>query len=597
MLAVSKAAAAKLSAAQTAAAAAIAGRERHGDGGAEVLAGGAGLERHEARRHIKTAAVIEASPAVRDAVESGRVSKANARRLADAIEQTGAQVVESDAELLANAESMSPDQFASRVRRWTADHQDDGGEAQYRRLQARRSVRVFDGDDGMMHLRGEFDPVTGTRIANRLRAQARRFLNADKQANKRAAKQPADGHSGRRSFDQCMADALDNLTAAGSNAAAAPTTNSRSAGRSAGRGTGSSGSRSTSSNSRNTSSSDGTGRLIGSSSASDSSNGGNGSGDGSNANSSGSSDGGNASPGGTGNTGTSSAYDSSDSGNGSGDDDGSGDSGTGRDNGIGGSGDSDGDSDSGTGGNDSTGRDGGDSSTGDSSTGRDGGDIGGGGGGCGGGRPFADICVVARVDDATGELIAELPDGTRLPDAVLDELACNAKITGAIFDRTGKAIWRTQSRRTVTEAQWQLLIAKWGGCFHCGANPGICQGHHIDPASRGGPTKLDNLVPACWECHHRIHHHGWWIRKSPDGNHTLHPPDGVNYGPARAPEQAPLFKPAAEQAPDPLPPPHPATDHGPPAVSGPAAARAALQRARAAANTTKPTSNQRSPAA
>ncbi|MCY4663315.1 MAG: HNH endonuclease [Acidimicrobiaceae bacterium] len=164
--------------------------------------------------------------------------------------------------------------------------------------------------------------------------------------------------------------------------------------------------------------------------------------------------------------------------------------------------------------------------------------------GAGGGKPFADICVVAHVDDATGELIAELPDGERLPKAVLEQLSCNAKLTGAVYDRKGKPIWRTQSRRTVTEAQWQLLIAKWGGCFHCGANPGICQGHHIEPASRGGPTKLDNLVPACWSCHHRIHHHNWQIHKHPDGWHTLHPPDRMSYGPAHAPEAPPIFKPA-----------------------------------------------------
>ena len=175
-----------------------------------------------------------------------------------------------------------------------------------------------------------------------------------------------------------------------------------------------------------------------------------------------------------------------------------------------------------------------------------------------GGKPFADICVVAHVDDVTGELIAELPDGERLPKAVLEQLSCNAKLTGAVYDRCGKPIWRTQSRRTVTESQWQLLIAKWGGCFHCGANPGICQGHHIEPASQGGPTKLDNLVPACWSCHHRIHHDNWWIHKSPDGNHTLHPPDRTHHGPAHAPEPT-RHGPARGPAP-PSPASAPATD-------------------------------------
>ncbi len=397
MLEESKAAVAALVAAQTSAAASIAGRERHGDGGTQVLADAAGLSQRDARSQVKTAQVIEAVPAVRDAVESGRVSQANARRLADAVEKTSVADVASDGDLLANAESMRPEQFVREARRWTADHQADGGAADYRRLRSKRSVRVFDGDDGMVHLRGEFDPVTGKRIASRLRAQARHLYDADKE-------HAADNDDAeRRSFDQCMADALDNLT-------------------------------------NITSARQGTG------------------------------------------------------------------------------------------------------------------------------KPLADICVVAHVDDDTGELIAELPDGERLPQTVLEQLSCNAKLTGVVYDRKGKPIWRTESRRTVTESQWQLLVARWGGCFHCGANPGICQGHHIEPASRGGPTKLDNLVPACWTCHHRIHHDGWRIHKRPDGNHTLHPPDTVSFGSARAPDHVPaLFKPGTQHDPDPPPPPpRPAPSRGEP---------------------------------
>ena len=374
---------------QAGAARIIAQAERHGDSGAQVLADAAGLSRRDAHSQVKTAETLGAVPAVRDAVEAGRVSQANAKRLADAVTKTSAADVESDRELLAKAESMRPEQFAREARRWTADHQADGGESEYRRQRARRCVRVWDGDDGMVHLRGEFDPVTGRRIANRLREAARRLHDISK-------KQTADSSSRKRlSFDQCMADALDNLTSA---------TN-----------------------------------LLG---------------------------------------------------------------------------------------------------------------------GNGGGKPFADICVVAHVDDDTGELVAELPDGERLPKTVLEQLCCNAKLTGVVYKRTGKPIWRTHSRRTVTESQWQLLIAKWGGCFHCGANPGICQGHHIEPASQGGPTKLDNLVPACWSCHHRIHHDNWWILKRPDGNHTLHPPDRIHHGPARAPDQpSVLFKPDTQHDPDPPPPP------------------------------------------
>ena len=371
---------------QTSAAAAVAGRERHDDGGAEVLASSAGLSRSEARSQVKTAEALREAPEVRGAVESGRVSVANAKRLAEAIEKAGAEAVEFDADLLAKAESMRPEHFTKEARQWTAERQDDGGEADYRRLRAKRRVRVWDADDGMVHVHGEFDPVAGNRIRNRLQAGARRLYDIDK-------KQAGNG-SERRIFDQCMADALDGLTA--------------------------------------------------------------------------------------------------------------------------------------------------DASTSNGESG-------------GTGKAFADICVVAHVDDATGRLVAELPDGARLPQAVLEELACNAKLTGLVYDREGKPIWRAHSVRTATKAQRQILFARYGGCFRCGALPALCQIHHIRPVSQGGSTKIENMVPACWDCHQKIHHHIWQIRTT-NGTHTLHPPGRLHYGPAHTPEDPILHLPGIAPDPDPVPP-------------------------------------------
>jgi len=146
------------SAFQAGAARIIAQAERHGDGGTQVLADAAGLPHHEARSQVNTARVIEAAPAVRDAVESGRVSQANAKRLAEAIEKTGAEAVESDSALLAKAASLRPEQFVRESRRWTADRQADGGESEYGRQRARRRLRVWDGDDGMVHLGASSTP-------------------------------------------------------------------------------------------------------------------------------------------------------------------------------------------------------------------------------------------------------------------------------------------------------------------------------------------------------------------------------------------------------------------------------------------------------
>lgn len=66
----------------------------------------------------------------------------------------------------------------------------------------------------MVRLHGELDPVTGRRIVNRLNTEAHRLRAADtKRANA--------GGGAARTVEQCMADALDNLTKSISGAAGA----------------------------------------------------------------------------------------------------------------------------------------------------------------------------------------------------------------------------------------------------------------------------------------------------------------------------------------------------------------------------------------
>ena len=196
---------AKLDACQTHAAGNLAARERHGDGGAGVLTKAAGLSRREAVGQVKTAQRLQALPDVQRAVERGQVSFNNARVLADASDKTSPGAVTEDAELLMKASSLPPDQFAKEAGRWAAQRQDDGGEAAWKRLRPRRRLSIWDGDDGMVHLRGEFDPVAGAKLRKRLNEQAETLRRQD-------LRLPEDD---RRSRHQRMADALEILTAGG----------------------------------------------------------------------------------------------------------------------------------------------------------------------------------------------------------------------------------------------------------------------------------------------------------------------------------------------------------------------------------------------
>ena len=397
----------KLDTVQALAAAGVAGSRGHGDGGAHVLAESTGMSRNDARSQVRTITAIGAVPAVLDAVEEGRVSVANAGKLADALDKTSVGEVESDGELLAKAESLPPERFAKEAKRWVAERQADGGEAEYRRQRARRAVRMWNGDDGMVHLYGQFDPVTGRRIRNRLNRDAHRLLDADRKHTRasgetrslrqaqgggetRSMRQARGGGETRsmrqarggeetRSLEQCMADALDNMT----------------------RGT------------------------------------------------------------------------------------------------------------------------------------------------AGGGKPFADIALVARLDPETGKLMASTADGDPLPAGVIERLAGESSWFGLVLSAKGVPMWKGRNIRRATESQFQALMALYGGCAGCGEpDEDKLHAHHMDPFAWGGRTDLDNLIPLCWGCHGKIHDHGWQVVGAGDGRHTIRPPDRIHHGAARLPDTAPLFAPA-----------------------------------------------------
>ena len=355
---------AKLDACQTHAAGNLAARERHGDGGAGVLTKAAGLSRREAVGQVKTAQRLQALPDVQRAVERGQVSFNNARVLADASDKTSPGAVTEDAELLMKASSLPPDQFAKEAGRWAAQRQDDGGEAAWKRLRPRRRLSIWDGDDGMVHLRGEFDPVAGAKLRKRLNEQAETLRRQD-------LRLPEDD---RRSRHQRMADALEILTAGGTEG--------------------------------------GSGRR-------------------------------------------------------------------------------------------------------------------------------ADIAIVQHLSADGTRDFAEIAGGAVIPQSVLDEHMCNSRITGIVFSVKGVPLWHGHTKTIATEAQFRALIAKYGGCAGCGAPPLLCQAHHIKPVSEGGATDITNMIPLCWHCHQKVHHHGWKVVPDGRGLRTIEPPDRLHYGPARALEPSP----------------------------------------------------------
>ena len=209
LITVSRSWEAKVTALQTDAARLIAQQESHGDGGASVLRDQAGKTKHQARRSLGTAEVLDEMPGLRAAVDSGEVALANADRLAAAAQRTAPEAVDSASDLLEMAKELPPDQFAREASAWTQRHQPDHGHGDWLEKRRRRYLKTWKQQDGMVRLDGLLDPETGTRICNRLQSAAEQLRRQDQKTARTNSGDSAAGGSvdgeQTRSWDQLPA--------------------------------------------------------------------------------------------------------------------------------------------------------------------------------------------------------------------------------------------------------------------------------------------------------------------------------------------------------------------------------------------------------
>ena len=151
--------------------------------------------KREAKRDVESAVQLAQLPATSEALESGEIPQGHARLIARASGETNI-----DEALLVEAANEQPlDEFAKTVRRHQQDCSDDDGQAILDRQRERRSARIFESPEtGMFVLSGQFDQVTGSRIATALTAKERELWNRE-------------DPDARRTPQQRMADALAEL--------------------------------------------------------------------------------------------------------------------------------------------------------------------------------------------------------------------------------------------------------------------------------------------------------------------------------------------------------------------------------------------------
>ena len=151
--------------------------KRHGQNETqELLRSEMQMSSREAKRESETASQLAELPATSDALTAGAIRKSHADLIARASGESSI-----DEGLLAEAANkQSFDTFARTVKRHQQEVSADDGESIVERQRKSRKARIFESSDsGMFVLSGEFDQITGARIATALTAKERQLWHRE----------------------------------------------------------------------------------------------------------------------------------------------------------------------------------------------------------------------------------------------------------------------------------------------------------------------------------------------------------------------------------------------------------------------------------
>ena len=142
----------------------------------------AGLSHRDAKRVIARAATLDVVPGFDAALATGAVTAGHVDALAAGLAKLSpadqVRLVDRGHSLLANAQRLSVDEFAKTVRVEVARAQSDGGLSRFERQRRSTYLKVWNDADGMIHLRGAFDPERGTALAARLDARVEALFHS-----------------------------------------------------------------------------------------------------------------------------------------------------------------------------------------------------------------------------------------------------------------------------------------------------------------------------------------------------------------------------------------------------------------------------------
>ena len=102
-------------------------------------------------------------------------------------------------------------------------------------------------------------------------------------------------------------------------------------------------------------------------------------------------------------------------------------------------------------------------------------------------------------------------DGWQLAEAAARRLLCDSALVATLFDGPNEVLDANAAAERFSPAQRRAIAARDEHCVFpsCRRAPRLCDAHHLEWRSRGGPTVAENGALLCRFHHRLVHEHGW----------------------------------------------------------------------------------------
>jgi hypothetical protein len=131
------------------------------------------------------------------------------------------------------------------------------------------------------------------------------------------------------------------------------------------------------------------------------------------------------------------------------------------------------------------------------------------------------------LNDQGGE-VSHLDDGHRVSAETSRRLSCDGSMSEVSRDKQGNLLNIGRKSRIIPAAMRRALRTRDPGCRFPGCTHlHYIDGHHIEHWSKGGETRLDNLIQLCRKHHRLVHEGGFACAKNTEGQVEFRDQAGV----------------------------------------------------------------------